>query len=65
VRLRDLAGLIVVDVLRLVKPGERARLLDAFKHATRFDRRRVDVLGFTAGGLVEMTRARSRAGGGE
>jgi ribonuclease G len=61
-RLRDLAGLIAVDVLRVVKPGERARLLDAFKHATRDDRRRVDVLGFTAGGLVEMTRARSRGG---
>jgi Rne/Rng family ribonuclease len=61
-RLRDLAGLIAVDVLRVVKPGERTRLLDAFKHATRDDRRRVDVLGFTAGGLIEMTRARSRGG---
>lgn len=61
-RLRDLAGLIAVDVLRVVKPGERARLLDAFKHAVRHDRRRVDVLGFTAGGLIEMTRARARGG---
>jgi ribonuclease E/ribonuclease G len=59
-RLRDLAGLVAVDALRVVKPGERTRLLDAFKHATRGDRRRVDVLGFTTGGLVELTRARSR-----
>lgn len=64
-RLRDLSGLIAVDVLRVVKPGERARLLDAFKHATRDDRRRVDVLGFTAGGLIELTRARSRGSLGE
>lgn len=61
-RLRDLSGLIAVDALRVVKPGERARLLDAFKHATRDDRRRVDVLGFTAGGLIELTRARARGG---
>jgi ribonuclease G len=59
-RLRDLGGLIAVDVLRVVKPGERTRLLEVFKQATRNDRRRVDVLGFTAGGLVELTRARSR-----
>ena len=65
IRLRDLAGLIAVDILRVVKPGERARLLDAFKHATRYDRRRVDVLGITAGGLVEMTRARSQGRAGE
>lgn len=65
IRLRDLAGLIAVDILRVVKPGERARLLDAFKHATRHDRRRVDVLGITAGGLVEMTRARSQGRAGE
>lgn len=65
IRLRDLAGLIAIDILRVVKPGERARLLDAFKHATRHDRRRVDVLGITAGGLVEMTRARSQGRAGE
>jgi ribonuclease G len=64
-RWRDLGGLIAVDVLRVVKPGERARLLDAFKHAVRDDRRRVDVLGFTAGGLVELTRARARGAVGE
>jgi ribonuclease G len=64
-RLRDLGGLIAVDVLRVVKPGERTRLLEAFKQATRGDRRRVDVLGFTAGGLVELTRARSRGSVGE
>lgn len=64
-RLRDLSGLIAVDVLRVVKPGERTRLLEAFKSATRNDRRRVDVLGFTAGGLIELTRARSRGSLGE
>jgi len=32
------------------------------KRAAAGDRRRVDVLGFTAGGTVELTRARSRGG---
>ncbi|MBL8807900.1 MAG: ribonuclease E/G [Rhodospirillales bacterium] len=61
-RLRDLGGLVVVDFLRLSKPGERARLVEALKRATASDRRRVDVLGYTAGGTIELTRARSRGG---
>jgi len=62
IRLRDLGGLVVVDFLRVAKPGERARTLEAMKRAAAGDRRRVDVLGFTAGGTVELTRARSRGG---
>jgi Rne/Rng family ribonuclease len=62
IRLRDLGGLVVVDFLRLSKPGERARLVEALKRASAADRRRVDVLGYTAGGTVELTRARSRGG---
>ncbi len=62
IRLRDLGGLVVIDFLRLSKPGERARLLEALKRATAGDRKRVDVLGYTAGGTVELTRARSRGG---
>ncbi|MBL8834390.1 MAG: ribonuclease E/G [Rhodospirillales bacterium] len=62
VRLRDLGGLVVVDFLRLSKPGERARLVEALKRATVSDRKRVDVLGYTAGGTIEFTRARSRGG---
>jgi Rne/Rng family ribonuclease len=62
IRLRDLGGLVVVDFLRLAKPGERARLVEALKRATAGDRRRVDVLGYTAGGTVELTRARARGG---
>jgi Rne/Rng family ribonuclease len=61
-RLRDLGGLVAVDFLRMAKPGERTRTLEAAKHATQSDRRRVDVLGFTPGGVVEMTRARARGG---
>ncbi|MBI1243729.1 MAG: hypothetical protein GC202_01890 [Alphaproteobacteria bacterium] len=61
-RLRDLGGLVVIDFLRLSKPGERARLVEALKRATASDRRRVDVLGYTAGGTIELTRARTRGG---
>ena len=62
IRLRDLGGLVVIDFLRLSKPGERARLLEALKRATAGDRKRVDVLGYTAGGTIELTRARARGG---
>ncbi len=62
IRLRDLGGLIVVDFLRLSKPGERARLIETLKRATAGDRKRVDVLGYTAGGTIELTRARARGG---
>ncbi len=61
-RLRDLGGLVVVDFLRVAKPGERARIVEALKRASASDRRRVDVLGYTAGGTVELTRSRSRGG---
>ena len=61
-RLRDLGGLVAIDFLRMPKPGERTRVSEALKHATQSDRRRVDVLGFTPGGIVEATRARARGG---
>ncbi len=62
IRLRDLGGLVVIDFLRLSKPGERARLIETLKRATVSDRKRIDVLGYTAGGTIELTRARARGG---
>ncbi|MGQ0663661.1 MAG: ribonuclease E/G [Pseudomonadota bacterium] len=60
VRLRDLAGLIVVDFIRLEGKADRAQVLAALGRAVAGDRRPVQVLGWTAAGLVELIRPRAR-----
>jgi len=59
-RLRNLGGIIVVDFIDMASPEHRAAVLDEFKRALARDRTRVTVSGFTALGLVEMTRKRTR-----
>lgn len=60
IRLRNLSGLIVVDFLRLDGREERERVVDALRQALRDDPVAAEVLGFTRGGLVEITRRRLR-----
>ncbi len=57
-RLRDLAGLIVVGFVPMRAGADRARVLAALKRATAADPALVNVGGFTRFGLVEMTRQR-------
>ncbi len=57
-RLRDVVGLVVIDFLRLRRQDQRERVLAALKRAVSTDRRPVAVLGWTAAGLVELTRGR-------
>jgi len=59
-RLRNLGGIIVVDFIDMASPEHRAAVLDEFRRALARDRTRVAVSGFTALGLVEMTRKRTR-----
>jgi len=59
-RLRNLGGIIVVDFIDMASPEHRAAVLDEFRRALARDRTRVTVSGFTALGLVEMTRKRTR-----
>lgn len=56
IRLRNLAGLLVVDFLKLKREGGRRKLLGALRAAVKDDPCEVHVHGFTALGLVEMTR---------
>jgi Ribonuclease G/E len=56
IRLRDLAGLLVVDFLKLKREGGRRKLLATLRTAVKEDPCEVHVHGFTALGLVEMTR---------
>jgi ribonuclease G len=59
-RLRNLGGIIVVDFIDMESQEHRAAVLDELKRALSRDRTRMTVSGFTALGLVEMTRKRTR-----
>src|SRR4029077_11440521 len=59
-RLRNLGGIIVVDFIDMESEEHRAAVLDEFRRALARDRTRMTVSGFTALGLVEMTRKRTR-----
>ena len=59
-RLRNLGGIIVLDFIDMQSEEHRNAVLEEFKRALSRDRTRVTVNGFTALGLVEMTRKRTR-----
>jgi ribonuclease G len=59
-RLRNLGGIIVLDFIDMQSEEHRAAVLEEFKRALARDRTRMTVNGFTALGLVEMTRKRTR-----
>jgi len=59
-RLRNLGGIIIVDFIDMESAEHRAAVLEELKRALSRDRMRVTVNGFTALGLVEMTRKRTR-----
>jgi ribonuclease G len=59
-RLRNLGGIIIVDFIDMENDTHRESVLTEFKKALSLDRTRVTVSGFSALGLVEMTRKRTR-----
>jgi ribonuclease G len=59
-RLRNLGGIIIVDFIDMQSEEHRAAVLEEFRRALARDRTRMSVNGFTALGLVEMTRKRTR-----
>jgi ribonuclease G len=62
-RLRDVGGLIVVDFVRMGARDESERVLAALRRAVANDRVKLQVLGWTAAGLVELIRPRARGAG--
>lgn len=60
-RLRELAGAIVIDFVPLRRSVHRAQLVERLRAAVATDRVAVNVFGHTRLGLVEMTRPRLRA----
>ncbi|WIM04653.1 MAG: ribonuclease G [Candidatus Nitricoxidivorans perseverans] len=59
-RLRNLGGIIIVDFIDMETVEHRAAVLAEFNKALARDHTRITVNGFTALGLVEMTRKRTR-----
>jgi len=59
-RLRNLGGIIICDFIDMESAEHRNAVLEEFKKALARDRTRITVNGFSALGLVEMTRKRTR-----
>ncbi len=60
VRLRNLSGIIIIDMIDMVSRDDQQAVLDALNRGFAQDRVKTVVHGFTSLGLVEMTRKRSR-----
>ncbi len=61
-RLRDLAGLVVVDFIDMENNGNNRKVERALKDALKRDRARIQVGRISAFGLLEMSRQRLRTG---
>ncbi|MFZ5556641.1 MAG: ribonuclease G [Pseudomonadota bacterium] len=59
-RLRNLGGIIIIDFIDMESEEHRSSVLSEFKKALTRDRVKMTLNGFTALGLVEMTRKRTR-----
>jgi ribonuclease G len=60
IRLRDLGGIIVIDLIDMVERENRERVFTALEAELRKDRSKNKVLNISDFGLVELTRKRSR-----
>src|SRR5215510_12479104 len=59
-RLRNIGGIIVIDLVDMDKEANRRKVWDAFHKALSRDRARTNVTKISELGLVEMTRKRTR-----
>lgn len=59
-RLRNLGGIIIIDFIDMENEEHKNAVLAEFNKALMRDRTRMSINGFTALGLVEMTRKRTR-----
>lgn len=58
IRLRDLAGHMVIDFVPMQRRENRLRVVSALRRALEQDRRSFQLAGYTPFGLVELTRQR-------
>ncbi|HVR99723.1 MAG TPA: Rne/Rng family ribonuclease [Thermoanaerobaculia bacterium] len=60
IRLRDLGGIIVIDLIDMVEPEHREQVFAALEAELKKDRSKTKMLNISEFGLVEITRKRSR-----
>ena len=61
IRLRDLGGIIVIDLIDMVEAAHREEVFASLESEIKKDRAKTKVLNISEFGLVEVTRKRSRA----
>jgi ribonuclease G len=61
-RLRNMGGIIIIDLIDMEREGNREKVHKALEDALRRDRARTNVLSISELGLVEMTRKRVQEG---
>src|SRR5262245_34009936 len=61
IRLRDLGGIIVIDLIDMIEQPHREQVFAALEAELRKDRAKTKMLNISEFGLVEITRKRSRA----
>lgn len=59
-RLRNLGGVLIIDMIDMAEEADRERVLTALKTAFAQDRVKTVIHGLTSLGLIEMTRKRTR-----
>lgn len=59
-RLRNLGGMILIDFIDMLEPDHKKRVLHSLEVSMSKDRAKSNIYGFTALGLIEMTRKRTR-----
>jgi ribonuclease G len=59
-RLRDMGGIIVIDLIDMKSPDHKKKIYDQMKEEMRFDRSKFTVLPLTKFGLMQITRQRVR-----
>lgn len=60
IRLRNMGGIIIVDFIDMKEPQHRYDLLQVLEKETAKDTMKVQVMGITSLGLVEMTREKAK-----
>jgi ribonuclease G len=61
IRLRDLGGIIVIDLIDMIEPEHREQVFSSLEREIKKDRAKTKLLNISEFGLVEITRKRSRA----
>ena len=60
-RLRNISGIVIIDFIDMTVEEHRQCVLETLKEALKPDRMKTSTVGFTALGLVELTRKKTRA----